>query len=334
MHVLCCFVIVGVIVVEHQSPNTMVMSPPVSRDQPNTLSPDNPPPPSRTASAYCLRPRNGSGQVIGISSEVHDVPLVSSNEQLLSRCRESIVVLEDISHLCETVQSSKGDSPVANHSADPLIAKDKKYLNSLLERTEIAWPSMIDASVWKLFEESVLRHLSPASQGLSVGARLQFLQDTIYDCAFNAFGPKLPSSKQAVSHFCDNKNKVIKLVKSKNDLTIQLELCCNPCEQEGLKALLEKTRLELRKLRRKENRRRRSFLRKQQRRRFKNNPYKCGKDLLTPRNFTKLSLPTQELDAVLKSLHSDPDKDTPLPCLEGLPDAPSVKVQFDTSPCS
>ena len=180
---------------------------------------------------------------------------------MLSRCRDSVVVLDDISHLCETVQSSNGDCLVANHSADPRIAKDKKYLNALSERKEIAWPSMNDASAWKSFEESVMKKLSPASQGLSVGARLEFLQDTIYDCASIAFGLKSPSSKQAVSHFSDNKNKVIKLVKSKNDLIIQIELCCNPSEQDGLRSMLEETRLELRKLRRKENRRRRSFLR-------------------------------------------------------------------------
>ena len=74
--------------------------------QPDTPPTDNPSPPTlRTASAYCLRPRNRSGQVVSKSPEVHDVS-VSSNEQLLSRCRDSMVVLEDISHLCETVQSS------------------------------------------------------------------------------------------------------------------------------------------------------------------------------------------------------------------------------------
>ena len=132
----------------------------------------------------------------------------------------------------------------------------------------------------------------------------------------------------------DNRSKVIKLVETKNDLLTQIDLCCNPQEQVGLRALLEETRLDLRKLRRKENRRKRSFLRKQQRRRFKTNPYKCGKDLLKPRNFTRLSLPTEKLDEILKSLHSDPDKDTPLPHLDGLPDPPPVNVKFDTSPFS
>ena len=288
---------------------------------------------SNNPSAYCLRPRNQSGQVVSKSSEVHEVS-VPSNTQLVSRCREVKVMMEDISHLCEAVEPSEADSQVSNHSADPLLARDRSYLNSLPKRSEIAWPSMNDGLAWKALEESVMRQLPMASHGLSVGARLQCLESTVYDCASAAFGHKLPSSKQAVSHFMDNKRKVIKLVQTKNELTTQIRLCCSPQEQVGIGALLEQTKLELRALRRKERRRKRNFLRKQQRKRFKSNPYKCGKDLLTPRNFTKLTLPTQELDRILKTLHSDPEKDTPLPHLEELPDPPSVKVKFDTSPFS
>ena len=312
----------------------MIMSMLEKKTQPDTPPENNPSPPTiRTAPAYCLRPRNRSGQVVGKFPEAHDVS-VSSKEQLLSRCRDVQVMLEDVSHLCETVQSSEKDSQVSNHSADPSLAKDKKYLNSFPEKIEIAWPSMNDGPAWKAFEESVMKQLSPATHGISVGARLHILEDTVYECASSAFGHKLPPLKQAVSHFSDNKSKVIKLVKTKNDLLTRIELSCNPQEQVGLRALLEETRLDLRKLRKKENRRKRSFLRKQQRRRFKTNPYKCGKDLLAPRNFTRLSLPTEKLDEILKSLHSDPDKDTPLPFLDGLPDPPSVKVKFDTSPFS
>ena len=256
---------------------------------------------SNTSSAYCLRPRNRSGKVVSKSSEAHEVSL-SSNTQLVSHCRDVKVMMEDISHLCEAVEPSEEDSQVSNHSADPLLARDRKYLNSLPERIEIAWPSMNDGPAWKAFEESVMRQLTLASHGLSVGNRLQYLEDTVYDCASAAFGHKLPPSKQAVSHFMDNKSKVIRLVKTKNELATQIRLCCNPQEQVGLGALLEQTKSELRGLRRKERRRKRNFLRKQQRRRFKTNPYKCGKDLLTPRNFTKLSLPTQELDQILKAL--------------------------------
>ena len=221
---------------------------------------------SNNSSAYCLRPRNQSGQVASKSSEAHEVSL-PSNTQLVSRCREVKVMMEDISHLCEAVEPSEADSQVSNHSADPLLARDRSYLNSLPERSEIAWPSMNDGLAWKALEESVMRQLPMASHGLSVGARLQCLESTVYDCASAAFGHKLPSSKQAVSHFMDNKRKVIKLVQTKNELTTQIRLCCSPQEQMGIGALLEQTKLELRALRRKE-RRRMNFLRKQQRRRL------------------------------------------------------------------
>ena len=75
--------------------------------QPDTPPKNNPCPPTlRTASAYCLRPRNQSGQVVSKVPEAHDVS-VSLNEQLITRYRYVEVTLEDVSHLCETVQSSQ-----------------------------------------------------------------------------------------------------------------------------------------------------------------------------------------------------------------------------------
>ena len=308
-------------------PISIMKSSKKNKNQPDTPSHADLSPPKRTAS-YRLRPRNSNGQVKKPSSESSDM---SVNEYLLSRCRDSEVVLEDISNLCETVQSPEEESPVANHSAYPLLAKDKAYLNSYPEKTEIAWPPMGNNPAWASFEESVMKHLSLASHNLSIEARIQLLESSIYDCASTAFGQKSPSLKQTVSHFNSNKHKVIKLVREKNDLLTKINLSSDPVEENGLKALLEDIRLKLRKLRRKENRRRRSFLRKQERLRFKNNPYQCGKDLLSPRNFSKLALPTDKLDEILHSLHSDPDKDTPLPFLDGLPDPPAVKVKFDAS---
>ena len=74
-------------------------------------------------------------------------------------------------------------------------------------------------------------------------------------------------------------------------------------------------------------------MRNRQRKSFKANP-KCGKDLLSPKNFSKLSIPTADLDRILKALHSDPSRDIPLPPLEGLPDPPVVKAKFDAAPFS
>ena len=244
------------------------------------------------------------------------------------------VVLEDISDFCATVQSVELDRQVYNHSADPLLAKDKGCLSAFPERFPILWPSMNEDSKWNALEEAIMRHLTTASQNLPPGARIQFLETTIYDCASKAFGHSFPRAGHPVRNSCPKKKKTIELVKVKNDLLIQIEVCCNPSEREGLSKLLEATRVELRKLRKVGNRRKKRWLRKRQRESFKANPYKCGKDLLTPKNFSKLTIPTAELDKILKSLHADPSRDIPLPPLEGLPDPPAVKVEFDTSPPS
>ena len=52
-----------------------------------------------------------------------------------------------------------------------------------------------------------------------------------------------------------------------------------------------------------------------------------GKNLLTPKNFSKLAIPKAELDAILKALHSDPLKNDPLPPLE----PQVIKVKGDCS---
>ena len=284
------------------------------------------------SSSYLLRPRK-NGQVIppSISAPVTASKDVSS---LTSLGLNPKVVLEDISDFCATVQSVELDRQVYNHSADPLLAKDKGCLSAFPERFPILWPSMNEDSKWNALEEAIMRHLTTASQNLPPGARIQFLETTIYDCASKAFGHSFPRAGHPVRNSCPKKKKTIELVKVKNDLLIQIEVCCNPSEREGLSKLLEATRVELRKLRKVGNRRKKRWLRKRQRESFKANPYKCGKDLLTPKNFSKLTIPTAELDKILKSLHADPSRDIPLPPLEGLPDPPAVKVEFDTSPPS
>ena len=190
---------------------------------------------------------------------------------------------------------------------------------------------MGDTPAWKSFETSTLKQLTTASKSISIGARILCLKNMLYDCALSAFGAKVHSTKQPNNFSSFYKHKTVCLVKTKNDLLVRIQLSCDPCEQLGLSHLLSETRAELRKLRKKQNRRKRNWLKKQQRKSFKVNPYKCGKDLLTPKNFSKLAIPKAELDVILKALHSDPLKDDPLPPLDGLPEPPVIKVKFDGS---
>ena len=278
--------------------------------------------------AYSLRPRK-NGQVV----HPRNAAEVLASENFCSLSLDSLspeVVLEDISDICVTVQSSELDSLVSNHSADPLLANDKGKLLAMPERFPISWPSMSEDSKWNTLNEAITKHLSTASKNLSVGSRIQFLETILYECASNAFGHAFPSAKPPRKSFsCPKKDRTIQLVKTKNHLLLQMEV--NPSEREGLVKLLEETRSELRQLRKTGNRRKKRWLRNRQRKSFKANPYKCGKDLLRPKNFSKLSIPTADLDRILKSMHSDPSRDVPLPPLDGLPDPPVVDFKFDAS---
>ena len=184
---------------------------------------------------------------------------------------------------------------------------------------------------WSAFSDTVTKKLCQASHHLSVGARVQFLQTTIYECAHSAFGHKaVVVPRQHVSNL-NPKQRTIELVKRKNELLEQIQITSNPSEEVGLQTLLESTRSELRKLRKKGNRRKKRWLRNRQRRAFRADPYKCGKDILKPRVNTKLAIPKAKLDSILKSLHSDPTRDVPLPDLEGLPETPNILFSFNAS---
>jgi len=239
------------------------------------------------------------------------------------------VVLEDISHLCAAVEPKELDSQVNTHSTDPLLARDKGYLKTLPEKQGIRWPAMNEEAKWNSFSDAVCKQIY-ASNNLSVGARVSLLESAIYDVASVHFG-HVAEKKRLIPHFVYKKQRTIELVQIKNKVSLEIKSCMNSLESQGLTKILESTKSELRNLRKKGNKRKRRWIRNKERRSFKANPYRCGKDLLTPKNFCKLSIPMVEMDKHLKALHSDPSRDLPLPPLEGLPSAPDIKMRFDAS---
>ena len=128
-----------------------------------------------------------------------------------------------------------------------------------------------------------------------------------------------------------NKNKIIELIKIKNTCLHQLKETTSLNEKQGLQALLDQTRIELRGLRRTENRQRKRWLKKQQRRAFNNNPYQCGKDLLSPRSKIKPSFEKSRFDKFLREQFADPKRNKCLELLDGLPNKPNVKYKFNGS---
>ena len=170
--------------------------------------------------AYSLRPRK-NGQVV----PPNNTATVMTSRNLCSLSLDSLnpdVVLEDISDICATVQSSELDDPVSNHSVDPLLAKDRGALSALPERLPILWPSMNDDSKWNSLNEAITKHLSSASKNLAVGSRIQYLEMVIYECASAAFGHSVPSVKHLENICFRRKERTIELVKAKNHLLHQM----------------------------------------------------------------------------------------------------------------
>ena len=144
------------------------------------------------------------------------------------------VVVEDISNLCKAVQRKELDGQVNNHRADPLYGRDKGYLKSQPENLDISWPQMNEDKKWSAFSDTVMKKLGLASHHLSVGARILFLQTTIYECAHSTFGHKavvVPRPRVPISN---PKHRTIQLVKQKNELLDQIQIVSNPSEKEGL----------------------------------------------------------------------------------------------------
>ena len=216
-------------------------------------------------------------------------------------------------------RQEKTHSPSWSHNAD------KKYLAELEAKQDIAWPRMIDEKAWSDFQARVKVKLPPTG---SVTSKLTALNQAEYEVRSSMFGHERVSKGFP---YKTHKSKIINLVNTKNTFMQQLKEANSPVEAEGIKALLENTRIELRALRRKQNRQRKRWLKKKARNDFKRNPYQCGKDLLSPKCKVKPAFNSNDFNKFLQEQFSDPQRNDPLPTLDGLPDKPPIRHKFNGS---
>ena len=243
------------------------------------------------------------------------------------RSTQPQVQIESISDLLEAVKAQELDPcQDQTHSAYPYLAADHESLLSVSKKLPIKWPNMADNEAWDGFDERVSEELSPCL--LSISSRVKLLEQTIYDVGANMFGHP-PVANQSPSFITPKIKKVIELVKSKNSLLQQLESASSEAEILGLNAILNNVRSDLRILRRKCNKRKKRWRIKQARKKFNENPYKCGKELLNPKSKGELCVTQKVFDNHLKTLFADDLKEAPLPTLEGLPDPPVIKHYFN-----
>ena len=258
------------------------------------------------------------------SSDLSKTQPNSSNRAPLPPIRECRVVVE---RLPDAVQlKSLESSPENPHSASSRLASDKRYLDTILKKDKINWPSMDDDEAWSDLDSSVRSLLSVS---IPIADRIKLLEETILSKASQLFGFQPP--KNQPKNPPQNNRKFLDLIKLKNDTNAQIAQCSSPLELEGLHQILAKAKSDIRIMRKNKRSRKKRWKIKNQRNAFRTNPWKTGKDILRPRSNVSLKVSQEEMDNHMSKTNADPLKDVPLQPLPGLPDPPMVKVPFVTS---
>ena len=244
--------------------------------------------------------------------------------------RDCQVVLEDV---FENGQAAKHKAlngcPDKTHSAPSHHPFDNSYLESVSDKSEIAWPKMrtCDADTWAEYDGAVYSRLVGAS---SIFERVNLLETTMYSQALQIFG-LMPLRSKGLKGLNRRALRSIELVKEKNQLNCQIEACIDLEQKSALELLLQDVRTRLRAIRKGENSRKKRWRRRQAMKSFFKNPYQAGKDVLDPKCYNALSVEQDILDSFKASSVSDPLRDEPLPHLDGLPANPEISVPFDVS---
>ena len=224
---------------------------------------------------------------------------------------------------CETLKASQGK----HHSAPSRESIDIRYLADCKTKLPIRWPSANEKKAWEELDE--LASLNLINTG-TLEKRLDLLQETIYNEGVKLFGIYSGKAK-CHTQTLRSDIKIIALVQQKNTLIDQLELACTDLELNALSSLLLQVRTNLRKLRRAQNSRKRRWKRNHIRKLFKKNPFKTGKDILSPRSGLALTSAQSDMDSFLSDSLKDPQKYTKFRNLDGLPPPPVFSKKFQNS---
>ena len=160
---------------------------------------------------------------------------------------ECQVILDDIFSSSQTEKSKVLKASLEkNHSASSHQLVDKSYLESLLKRDPIAWPSMNDAEKWSQLDDEVSLLLVGAS---TIQERVALLETSIYNKAAQLFG-HLPPPKKGLRGLNRRAQHSIKLVIEKNKLLAQIDSCPDEAIKTSLHNLLLNVHQQLRNYRR------------------------------------------------------------------------------------
>ena len=217
--------------------------------------------------------------------------------------------------------SVPGDSPESQVSTRlHTMEEEAARLQAEGLRLPIKWPAMKEKDRWSSFESCVVGQLSCCSYKPWT-ARLDLLQSVIYAEAVKAFGCIQPGSGQKRK----KNRREVQIAATREDIRVLVRRMKSAphTERYALDQLLEESKGVRNRLRRAENARKRRAERRKLRTTFYQNPFKAAKEMLAPRVSTQLSVPKSVLDEYVREVASDPERESELGELPGLPEVPS-----------
>ena len=159
---------------------------------------------------------------------------------------------------------------------------------------------------------------------------MTLLEDSIYSQDSLLFG-FLSTKQKHLSGLNRRAKNCIQLVKEKNQLTSQMNSASDPSIKQSLLPLLDHVKQKLRSHRRGETSRKRRWKIKKANQAFLKNPFQAGKKVLDPDCNIQLQCQQTILDGFKSNTLADNIRDTPLTALDGLPPAPALCHEFNSS---
>ena len=265
--------------------------------------------------------------ILNSSSSAHSVSFTSTgvNKHKLLDCQ---VVLHDVLSTSSTEKFQTLNFNLdKSHRVNSRQTLDSHYLNNLFQTDPIAWPKMNDNNGWQQLDSAVSNLLVGAA---SVFERVELLEKSIYDQGSLLFG-FLPRKEKSLSGLNRRAQHSIKLVTGKNELLARINDTSDQCTKDSLQTFLKNVCTRLGILCRSETSRKRRWKIKKANQQFLKNPYQAGKALLDPKCEIQLQCHQSLLDTFKAKILSDPSHNIPLPPLDGLPPAPTLLKNFDST---
>lgn len=203
-------------------------------------------------------------------------------------------------------------APIASSVSSDPSGKESNIKKDGEIRERVKWPNANKVREWQELDEDLDKILESNLIGI-VENKISTMSNMVYNIGCDRFGTleKRGSKKPGSAYSSKREQKISEIRKELKNLT-KLWRQARVNEKQALNELREEHRTTLKSLRRAENNKKNRKKRQQRRTEFLRDPFKFMKKLLGNKTSGELKCSKKELEAYLKTTHTDPNKDVEL----------------------